>query len=226
MFKNFKVFFSLYFLYFLICLVFLFLFEKGEIELLLNNAHHPILDSFFYYWTYAGDGIAFAILGLILLMIRYNYVIILVITILVQTISVQIFKRHIFGGILRPKAFFEQKGIFDLYYIEGMVVHTNFSFPSGHTATGFAIATILAYIFKENKWFVIFSFIGAVLVGISRMYLMQHFFIDTLFGSLFGVTAAILGIKIVEYYKLKTSRKWFLEGALLKRSFRSKVLSK
>jgi membrane-associated phospholipid phosphatase len=214
--KYLKDFFSLYFLYLLTGVFLLFYFPKGDLELLLNQIHSPFLDTFFYYWTYLGDGILIGVVFIALLFVGYNHAIGLIILTLIQTVFVQLFKRHLFGGMPRPKLFFEGKDV-QLHFVDGLVVHSIHSFPSGHTATAFALATLLSYLSKGNRLFMTIYFFAAVLVGISRMYLLQHFFIDTFFGSLFGVASAIAAIKIIEYYRIRTEKRWFLEGALLRK---------
>jgi undecaprenyl-diphosphatase len=61
---------------------------------------------------------------------------------------------------------------------------TDFSFPSGHAATAFAAATILAFYDKKRRWF---YFGVAALISLSRIYLECHFFLDVLGGALFGI---------------------------------------
>ncbi len=71
---------------------------------------------------------------------------------------------------------------------------TDFSFPSGHAATAFAAATVLAVFDKKRGWFYFFV---AVLIGISRIYLGCHYFFDVLTGGLIGylISAACLRLK-------------------------------
>lgn len=59
----------------------------------------------------------------------------------------------------------------------------DFSFPSGHAATSFAAATILAYFDKKRKKV---FYIIAFLIAFSRVYLGYHYFFDVVFGAFLG----------------------------------------
>ncbi len=61
---------------------------------------------------------------------------------------------------------------------------TSASFPSGHTATAFATATVIALLHPRLRW----PALGlAALVGLSRVYLGVHFLFDVLAGAALGV---------------------------------------
>lgn len=73
-------------------------------------------------------------------------------------------------------------------------VHTDFSYPSGHmTRTIFIITILLSLvIFKSQNSFpktiIIFSLIGlAFLMGLTRVYLGEHWTSDVIGGSILGV---------------------------------------
>jgi undecaprenyl-diphosphatase len=63
------------------------------------------------------------------------------------------------------------------------------SFPSGHTTTAFALATVLSLWYPRGRW--VWGG-GAVLVGWSRIVLGSHFPSDVLAGAVLGV-AVVLG---------------------------------
>ena len=71
------------------------------------------------------------------------------------------------------------------------------SFPSGHTATAFAIATLFTYYFPGiGQLF----FLLAALVGISRVYVGAHFPFDVLSGSFVGICVSLAVIWLPYYY--------------------------
>ena len=130
--------FFIYYLFLVTGLVLLILFEKGEVLLWINKNYCSLQDQFFKYWTYFGDGLAFAVLIVIFLMVSYYRTIMVVVAVISQTIVIQGLKRFVFNDVVRPKLFFEQFS--DLHQVTGVDVHSYGSFPSGHTATAFTIA--------------------------------------------------------------------------------------
>ena len=76
--------------------------------------------------------------------------------------------------------------------VEGRVTPADqFSFPSGHTAAAFLVATLLG-----NAYPYLFPIAGtwALAVGFSRIYLGVHYPSDVVAGMLLGVLSALLGI--------------------------------
>jgi len=66
------------------------------------------------------------------------------------------------------------------------------SFPSGHTASVFAMAAVIAEQYKEVKWVPWFSYSFASLIGLSRIYENDHWASDVFFGACFGTAAGRL----------------------------------
>ncbi|MDD4714954.1 MAG: phosphatase PAP2 family protein [Oscillospiraceae bacterium] len=68
------------------------------------------------------------------------------------------------------------------------------SFPSGHTMSSFAAATIL---FMADKGWGILGFALAALIAYSRLYLYVHYPSDVLCGMICGVLIAFVTVKLV-----------------------------
>lgn len=183
-----RYFFAGFLFFFLVGLVFLLTEGKAASFLYLNPYHQTSLDSFFIYLTFLGDGLFSMTVFLILLLLRrYSQAFQLMTAFLVSALFAQILKSLF--SMPRPKEFFSAGQY--AYFING-VTHTGFSsFPSGHSTSVFALATLLALFAKNKKWNILYLF-GAVAVGYSRIYLGQHFLGDVLVGSFLGVSLAVL----------------------------------
>jgi undecaprenyl-diphosphatase len=66
-------------------------------------------------------------------------------------------------------------------------VPTDHSFPSGHTATSFAAALVLARAVPRRAWL---FYVLAAAIGFSRIYVGVHYPLDVLGGALVGLLAA------------------------------------
>jgi membrane-associated phospholipid phosphatase len=62
------------------------------------------------------------------------------------------------------------------------------SFPSGHSATAFALGTAFALLMPKGKWFFMLLAAG---VAFSRVAINKHYLSDIIIGSLFGFLTAV-----------------------------------
>ena len=70
------------------------------------------------------------------------------------------------------------------------------SFPSGHTTTAFAVASVLAYGYKDKIWVGMTSYTVASLVGLSRINDGKHWASDVIAGAALGTFIGITLSKI------------------------------
>jgi membrane-associated phospholipid phosphatase len=193
--------FSLLFLYIVAGFILLLVFPKGDFELLVNRGNHPLLDTFFYYITYFGDGILLLSIILLIGLRKVYYGFLALISFLISTAIVQGLKRSIFSEYPRPSKFFDS--LIDIHVVKGLELHSFHSFPSGHASGVFSVFLMLALLAK-NKFLSVFFVAIAVLTAFSRVYLFQHFLIDIYVGGLMGGFTAIL---VYWYVENKTSLK-------------------
>ena len=186
---------------------------KGVLELKLNTLHQTFFDYLFLGFTYLGDGAA---LILILVVVLYKNIykgIVGGTAFIVCTIITHGCKNFVFPEYDRPVRFFHD--LKDLYYIQGLEIHSYHSFPSGHTSAAFCIFSFLAIVGTNKNWGAALWFMG-FLVSVSRIYLMQHFFIDTYFGAIVGVASTVMVYILFEKYTTwndKWGRPLFSKGA-------------
>ena len=179
--------FILFLFFFTAGLIFLLTEGKATAFIYLNPWHYSTLDTFFVYVTFLGDGLfAVIICVLFLVLRRWSAAIQLITAFLLSALVSQILK-NVFS-MPRPKQFFPP-GQYS-YFIPGVTNVGFASFPSGHSTSIFALATLLALFEKNKKWNIAYLLV-AVAVGYSRIYLGQHFLGDVLMGSLIGVLTAV-----------------------------------
>lgn len=189
----------------------LLFYQKGQFELWVNSFHHPFFDVFFKTITPLGDGAIVIFPLLILVLFRYSHALILLWAALFHILFVNLGKRVLFKGFPRPAEFLKD---IDFYQVPGVELHHWNSFPSGHTTTIFMLCTVLAMVLPKRLRLQPLLFVLAVLVGLSRIYLMQHFLIDVFVGSALGVGSALLGYRLTVAF---FSKKKFQRGLLSKR---------
>ncbi|MBX2842742.1 MAG: phosphatase PAP2 family protein [Flammeovirgaceae bacterium] len=199
--KLFSISISVYVL-FLFPLIF---FEKGSFCLTLNASHNLYFDFFFKYFTVMGNGIIFGFAFISFLFIRFYYATLVAIVGLVHGIVVYFFKQFIFFEAKRPLGYFGD--LSNLNLVEGVDLYYSNSFPSGHTASAFALAILVILIFNRKR-FILPIFSLAILVGVSRIYLLHHFFIDTFCGSLIGIFTALISWYVLENYTNIKQKNW------------------
>lgn len=188
----------------------LFIGNKGDFSLWLNSKWSPELDFIFKYMTYIGDGVFLIILTLILIVFSPRIAIALAFTYSFSGMIAQILKRLINSP--RPKMFFDVSTV--IHYVDDVEIFSFNSFPSGHTASAFGAFIILAA-YTRNKFLKILFFVIAFLVGISRIYLMQHFLLDVYVGSLIGLIIGIVVYYIVQNsYQLNSA--WWIDYSYIK----------
>lgn len=142
---------------------------------------HPVLDVAMVLFTELGLGVV----QLALLALLYVFggptgrrtALLCALAFAVSGLAAQILK----VGVERPRPGFLLE---DCRFLSERLFHG--SFPSGHTTTSFAIALVAAAHYR--RWAVPL-FLGAALVGCSRVYLGVHFPTDVLAGAATGLAS-------------------------------------
>ncbi len=182
--------------------------DQGALLIQLNDHRSPGGDLFFRWFTKVGEGYGYLAVFLLLLVYKrraaWGVPLLGVAVSLVAWIGKTLFQHP------RPYLYFEQQGLLaQLELIPGVKMHKGLtSFPSGHTMAAFALFTFLALCFPRKPWLSLTCFCIALLVGVSRMYLVQHFFEDVYSGALLG-----LGLGILAYYFLNQIEQKLLQKA-------------
>jgi membrane-associated phospholipid phosphatase len=204
--KDNKYFFGGFLAYLFIGLVLLATVPKGQDIWFFNHLHNPYTDVFFKYLTHIGDGLFAAMVVLCLLWVRFASFLIGLLSFALTGGVVQLLKRVVFPDAFRPlKHMGDNIG---LHLVEGVSVHRDYSFPSGHSATAFMAFCLLALCVKNKYWGGVFL-LFAIITSLSRPYLVQHFFEDTYAGALIGVgITTLIWYGIENTPTIRNSRRW------------------
>ena len=171
-------------------LISLILLDRGAAVLFLDRYHNSFLDIFFKITTAYGEFIGFFISFVVLLSVslidRKKYIFMLAISALLSLVISQSCKHVLFSSEHRPSYYYNE-----LTSVDGVDHHKNNSFPSGHTTAAFTFVTILAFGINK-KWMHVFLPFLAAFVGVSRIYLGQHFLIDVVVGAIIGIFTATI----------------------------------
>lgn len=186
-----------------------FIFPKPRVFIFLNGFHNKFLDYFFRIVTHLGDGIFVIALAIILFFARKRALSFLIVSsYALSGLIVQIVKEWF--PVPRPAMYFKLHEIEYSHFVKDVILHNYYSFPSGHTASAFALAASLAFITKNKNWG-FWLLVGAVLVGYSRIYLGQHFPEDVAAGMALGLASTtVCHVLFLRYFN-----KW--EGQLNRR---------
>ncbi|HIE47785.1 TPA: phosphatase PAP2 family protein [Candidatus Bipolaricaulota bacterium] len=136
------------------------------------------LDGLWVLATYLGDGYIWGLLGLYLILFgtpadQANVLVGLGVT-MVEITVFRLFKAF----FSRPRPPFLAQGLRQSY----LDTH---SFPSGHATIGFGMAYLIAY-FYPHWSSVLLAYVIAGAIGLSRVYLREHFPMDVIGGAALG----------------------------------------
>lgn len=150
----------------------------------------PFRDFMFRYGTQLAEGITYAFLIIAGLFVRVRYAILFFATGFFAGL-ISFATKWVFGHD-RPSVFLKKQALFDqISLVEGVHLYGGpTSFPSGHTMSAFAVFGLLAFLLPRKRVTGTLLFALALLVAVSRIYLVQHFLKDVYLGSILGVLLA------------------------------------
>ncbi len=206
-------FFACFALFLVVGAILLLTINQGDEIFYFSERRTVFGDLFFRYGTRLGEGAGFVIVALVFLFVRFRtamYVPLLgMIVMITSNVTKKLFAHP------RPWLYFQQLNMTDqLHLVEGVHINggTN-AFPSGHTMAAFALYAFLAFILPKKQGWAVVLFLVALLVGISRIYLVQHFLKDVYLGAIIGVIIAI----IFYYFHERFPNRAWADRSLLKR---------
>lgn len=89
-----------------------------------------------------------------------------------------------------------------VYTVAGVYPLKVYGFPSGHTATTVAMATVVTLLAggRGRGWLLLGAWSLAGLVGFSRLYLASHWPLDVLGGTALGVASGFAAVRLCRWW--------------------------
>jgi membrane-associated phospholipid phosphatase len=171
--------------------ILLLLIQTGDETFFFSARRSALADGLFRHGTKLGEGLAYFLALGILLFVRFRHA--LAVPWLGLMVTILSYGAKSYFHHDRPKPYLSKLGTFDeLNLVEGVVVHSGANgFPSGHAMSAFALCTFLALCLPGKRRLGLALFGVALLVGISRIYLVQHFLKDVYLGAAMGILLAV-----------------------------------
>ena len=170
-------------------------FDQNVILFISENVGNPTLDIFMQYVTESGDVFNMMIFAIIVLLIPKTRRV--GITLLILIVISTLLTGYIKCGIDRDRPDYEYLGVefpveisrdtFALFCEGGF----DASYPSGHAARSMIFAIILGYALSERfprGAYLILLY--PAMISLSRLYVLQHFPMDVIGGTIIGVMLA------------------------------------
>lgn len=194
---------------------------KHTVFFWINGHHSPFLDQFFRPFTNVGDGLFYVLVCLALLWVRFGWALLGFVSFVVTSLAADALKYFVFTGHPRPFPYFaEHPGYPALHVVQGVVMGTLKSFPSGHTTSAFSVFLLLTYLARRKAWGFAYVLL-ALLAAYSRVYLAQHFVEDVVGGSVLGTGLTLALLAWLPGWLARHPRRWHgyrLRGRRLARS--------
>jgi undecaprenyl-diphosphatase len=161
------------------------------------HSSNPSIDMAMVVITSLGDVTTLFILGIILMIIRRTRKVgmIFLITLVVIVVLVMYIKPLI-GREIPPYGFEPASQLPENFSLESdslAPLAAGFSYPSGHAARATALAFIAGYaIYNRSKKMGYAIWVFPVIIGITRIYVMQHYPTDIIGGFMFGALVSVV----------------------------------
>jgi membrane-associated phospholipid phosphatase len=185
-----KAFFGIFILFEVVGWFFVGSTERLDQLLLINGANNAFADILFQGLTAIAEVVLPILLLVYLIRFQKAYALPYLYAYALSTGLIQLLKHFVFTSFLRPIAYFAQSGV-KWHLVEDLPIHSYNSMPSGHTGAAFFMFFWVALLLKRFHWGIIAGIL-AVGVAYSRVYLFQHFPVDTLVGAVIGVGSSAL----------------------------------
>jgi membrane-associated phospholipid phosphatase len=176
------------------------IFAKGSMVMALNSVSNEWLDDSSLFISTISHGSFLAVIALLLAFYKFRWSLLTMANLTWAAILTNLFKKVFFQLSSRPLHYFHYDD-FPRFLYEAPLAYY-YSFPSGHTMAVFAFCTMLTLLINRKSAGLIL-FVISFLGGLSRIYLLQHFFVDIWVGALLGVLVTVPTVWLDKKYALE-----------------------
>ena len=164
--------------------------SKPFLNLLVNeHIASDLLDPFFIVYSQVFEGWCVVIIALILIFVSKKKLLMFIVAGLLCCAITLLLKDIIIGNTPRPTKFLPLDS-FKHLLADISIYEKQYSFPSGHSTLAFSLMALFSASARKNIWCVIF-FSVALFAAFSRIYLLQHFFVDIYAGAFIGTAISV-----------------------------------
>jgi membrane-associated phospholipid phosphatase len=200
--QSVKAFLGIFIFFEVVGWLFVSTFDRIDQLQFINGNNSAVADLAFQALTATAEVVLPIVLLLYLIRFKKAYALPYVYSYALSTGLIQGLKHLVFTDALRPLAYFASSGV-KWHIVPGLLISEFNSMPSGHTGAAFFMFFWVAVLLRRLTWGLLAGII-AVGVAYSRVYLFQHFPVDTLVGAAIGVGSSALFYSI---YDAKSSSK-------------------
>lgn len=156
----------------------------------INELHQPLFDFIFQFFTSLAEVVLPFLFAAFLFFKHKKWFFPYLGSYLLSTLITQGLKHFVFEGSLRPFAYFRDIS-YHWYTVPGVFINEFNSMPSGHTAAAWFMFFWMALLIKKTHWGIFMACMASG-VAFSRVYLFQHFPIDTAVGAIIGMLSSAI----------------------------------
>jgi len=182
-------------------------FDQSVVLFFSQNVGNPTVDIIMQYITESGDVFNMLMFGIVVLIIPKTRRI--GITLMILIVISTLLTGYIKCGVDRNRPDFEYEGVefpvtisrdtFALFCEGGF----DASYPSGHAARSMIFAIILGYALSERfPRGAYLMFLYPAMISLSRIYVLQHYPMDVIGGTVIGIMLAGVMAKQTKLYKI------------------------
>jgi membrane-associated phospholipid phosphatase len=171
----------------------LLMFNKYESLVYVNQHHSPFLDLLMYHLTRIPELASIVFIIILGLFAERRQFFAIVMALSLSGILIVLSKNFIFSDFKRPFAWIMQNPPFSFHFVEGIKLHSNGSFPSGHTISAFCSLSLIGFL-SRSGWIQFFLILFGFVNGVFKNLYTSTLFNGCICRCIGGLCTCLLSI--------------------------------